>query len=165
MAQYKYATQMEGEFAQAVGRDLSISAKHGVEVCRFIRGKNIQKAKQLLAEVIAGKKPIPYFRYHKDLGHKKGMAAGRFPKKTCEAVLSILESAEANAQFKGLNTSRLEIAHICAQKAARPLHFGRHRGRQMKRAHIEVVLEEGVKEEKKGKESKAKATKTEGVKK
>ena len=149
MAQYNYSTKMEGEYAQAVGRDLSISTKHSVEVCRFIRGRNVQNAKKLLEEVIGMKRAVPYKRFNRDLGHKKGMAAGRFPVSTCKEILKILESAESNAQFKGFNTSRLRITHVNAQKASRPMHAGRHRGREMKRTHIEIVLKEGAQAEKK----------------
>lgn len=150
MSKHQYAAQIEG--ARAVGRDLPISMKHSVEICSFIRGKNIQLAKQLLEEVIALKRAVPYMRFNQDLGHKKGMASGRFPQKTAKEILKVLESVEINAQFKGMNTSRLRIAHIVTHFASRPLHSGRHRGRKMKRTHVEVIVQEyNVKEQKKDK--------------
>lgn len=140
MSKHKYSSKIEG--ARAVGRDLPISTKHSVEVCSFIRGKPLARAKEELLQVTKLKKAVSYKRYNSDLGHKKGMAAGRFPQKTAQHILNILESAEVNAQFKGMNTSSLSVAHSCAHKAAAPLHGGRHRGRKMKRSHVEIILNE-----------------------
>lgn len=143
---YKYVLKTEKEkTAQATGLSLNISMKQGVEICNFIRGKTLDKAKKLLNEVAEEKRPVPFKRFNKDVGHKKGMAAGRYPKKASLQILSIIENAEANAQFKGLNTANLIVKHILAQNASRPFHFGRKRRRKMKRAHIEVILEEAVK--------------------
>src|SRR3989344_9004900 len=140
-----YTSTMDG--AKALGKDLPISFKHSVEVCGFIRGKKLAIAKQHLKEVIDLKRPVPYKRFNQDLGHKKGMMSGRYPVKTTEEILKLVESAEKNAQFKGMNVEKLAIAHIAAHKASRPAHGGRHRGRSMKRAHIEIVLQEMVQKE------------------
>jgi len=145
-----YTTEMEG--ARALGRDLPISFKHSLEVCGFIRGKKLTLAKKHLKEVIELKRAVPYKRFNQDLGHKHGMMSGRFPVKTTEFILKLVESAEKNAQFKGMNVEKLAVVHIAAHKASRPSHGGRHRGRSMKRAHIEIILQERqdkVKEQKK----------------
>ncbi len=146
---------MEG--AKAVGRDLPISTKNSVEVCRFIKGRNVQVAKSMLLDVITLKRAVPYKRYTMDVGHKSGMASGRYPKKTSRGILQVLESAEFNAQFKGMNTARLYVTHIAAQKASTPMHGGRKRGQSTKRTHIEVVLQEKVEAEKKVKKDSAKS--------
>src|SRR3989344_5020976 len=135
-----YTTEMEG--ARALGKDLPISFKHSLEVCGFIRGKKLTLAKQHLKEVIDMKRPVPYKRFNQDLGHKNGMMSGRYPVKTTECILKLVESAEKNAQFKGMSVDKLAIVHIAAHKASRPGHGGRHRGRSMKRAHVEVILQE-----------------------
>jgi len=140
MAKHKYTTSMNG--AKAVGRDLPISIKTSVEVCRFIKGKNVILAKNMLRDVIALKRAVPYRRYVLDIGHRKGMATGRFPKKTSKEILGVLESAETNAQFKGMNGSRLFVAHIAAHKASSPMRGGRKRGQSAKRAHVEIILQE-----------------------
>ena len=137
-----YSTEIEG--AKALGRDLPISFKHSVEVCRFVKGKNVHLAKQQLKEVIELKRAVPYRRFNQDLGHKRGMMSGRYPVKTTQYILKLIESAEKNAQFKGMNTEKLTIIHIAAHKASRPAHGGRHRGRAMKRAHIELIVQEIV---------------------
>jgi large subunit ribosomal protein L22 len=151
MGKHNYTTHMDG--ARAVGRDLPISTKHSVEVCRCIRGKSIKRAKKILQDVIMLKSPIPYRRYNRDVGHKAGMASGRFPKKTSQEILKIVESAEVNAQFKGMDTSELVVAHSVAHKASRPFHAGRQRGRYMKRTHIEIVVREMKKKDDKQKDS------------
>ena len=138
---------MEG--ARAIGRDLPISMKHSVEVCRFIRGKKVALAKKMLHEVIVKERAVPYLKFNLDLGHKRGMAAGRYPVRTAEEILKIVESAEKNAQFKGMNAGKLVVAHISAHKASEPFHGGRHRGRTMKRAHVEIVVQERQEEIKK----------------
>lgn len=140
MTTYRYTTQLQG--ARAVGIGLPISVKHSVEVCAFIRGKELQLAKRLLQEVIAQRRAVPYRRYTFDLGHKAGMSSGRYPVSTCKEILRLLESAEANAQFKGMNTAHLTVVHVLAHKASEPHHAGRHRGRRMKRAHVEMLLAE-----------------------
>lgn len=153
MTNYKYSTQAAANEARAVGISLPVSYKQSYEVSKFIRGKPLALAKKLLEEVIALKRAVPMTRFNKDTGHKHGMAAGRFPVKTCAQILMLLKSAEANAQFKGLSTANLVVRHIAAQKGPTSWRYGRHRRRQAKRAHVEVVLGE-VKEGKKAEVSK-----------
>ncbi|MFA5142402.1 MAG: 50S ribosomal protein L22 [Candidatus Woesearchaeota archaeon] len=143
MADYNYSTQINGEkTARAVGRDLGISTKFSIEICRLIRYKNLKKAKALLELTLDMKRAIPFKRAVFDLGHKPGMAAGRFPLKACEGILEILNSVEKNAAFKNLDVNNLKIVHINAQKASRPYHPGRQSGTKHKRSHIEIVVAE-----------------------
>jgi len=132
----------------ATGVGLPISRKQSINICSAIRGMKLMKAKQLLADVVALKKPIAYKRYNKSVAHRKGpMAAGRFPSKACKHILEIVNSAEANAQYKGLSTGNLVIKFAEAHKGPGVTRYGR-RQTQAKRTHIEIVLEE-VKERKK----------------
>ena len=150
-----YATKKfnKEHMARAMGRGLPISLKKTAEACKFIRGKSVNEAKGILKEVSEKKMAIPFKRFNKDMGHKKKIGSGRFPIKVSNELIKLLETAEANAQFKGLNTSNLTIAHICAHKGGKSWHFGRKRRRQMKRTNIEVIVEEKAKKELK-KESK-----------
>jgi len=142
-----YSAKIEGEVAKVLGKDLSISMKHSSEICRWLRKKKLSKAKILLNKVLKKEMAVPYKRYHWNLGHKKGInGPGRYPIKACKAILGLLESAETNAQFKGMNTGNLIIVHINAHKASSPWHFGRQRRRKMKRAHVELIVKEGAKE-------------------
>lgn len=139
---YKYSTEIKENCAKAVGVSLPISLKQSVMICSFIRGKSVGAVKKYLAEVIKKKKAVPFTRFNQDMGHKRGMAAGRFPVSAGRHILSIIESAESNAQFRGLNTSDLVLVHASAQKGPCTWRFGRHRGRKAKRAHIEIVVQE-----------------------
>jgi large subunit ribosomal protein L22 len=164
MAKHKYAAKFSKEnTAMVVGRTLPISTKQSIEICNFIRNKNVQKAKALLNDVLIKKIAVPFKRFTA-VGHKRGkMAAGRYPQKSTKEILRLLESAEANAQFKGLGTADLMIIHICAHKASSPWHYGRQRRRKMKRTTIEVVVKEKVetkKEEKPKVEEKKPGTQT-----
>ncbi|HLD42869.1 MAG TPA: 50S ribosomal protein L22 [Candidatus Nanoarchaeia archaeon] len=138
----KYAFQQwdKETMARAQIRDAPISAKQGIEVSRSIRHKTVPRSRDLLARVIAGKTPVRITRFNKGIGHKPGIGPGRFPKKAAGFFLELLGMAEANAQFKGLDASKLAVRHICVNKASRPFRFGRQRRRRAKRSHIEIVI-------------------------
>ncbi len=137
--------------ATAMG-ELPISTKQSVEICNLLRGKTSDKGKKILELVIDKKYPVPYRRYMHGVGHKSGkMASGRYPKKASSHILTILKSAESNAQNKGLSAP-FKIKELIANQATRSWHFGRHRRRKTKRTHIKIVLEEV----KKSKENKSK---------
>ncbi|MEK6822449.1 MAG: 50S ribosomal protein L22 [Nanoarchaeota archaeon] len=155
MTEYGYGYKAGQNEAKAVGVGLPISYKHGSEVARFIRGMKVSRAKTVLDNVMRFKEAVPYTRYFEEIAHQKNVGPGRFPIKTCKNILAILESAEANAQFKGLNTGNLIIKHIAAQGGGKVHHYGRN-GRKAKRAHIEIVLAESAQT--------AKPTKKEGSK-
>lgn len=152
----KYSFQnLEGNYAKAYGRDLSISTKKSVEICNNIRGKPLKKAEQILEKAISLERPIVMKRYIKDSAHKKGIATGKYPVKAASAILKILKNAESNAQNKGLNAKDLVVYHAVAHKASTPWRYGRQRRRKMKRSHIEIVLlEKKVKQTKKPEEKK-----------
>lgn len=132
----------EESLAKVYGRNLPISTKHSVEICSFIRGKNLQKAKNLLQKVIEKKLAIPFKRFNKNIGHKRGIASGRYPQKAVSYIIKLLNSVEANAQNKGLDANSLFIEKIVANTASVPWHSGRKRKRKMKRTHIEIIVKE-----------------------
>jgi len=166
MAKYNYSVKKveEENIAKAVGRALPISTKQSIEICAFIRKLPLEKAKKRLTDAINKTAAVPFKRFNDDMGHKKGkVAAGRYPEKACTEILKLLAAVEANAQFKGLNTSNLIISHICAHKAARPWHYGRQRRRKAKRTNVEIFVKEGA-EKKKKETKKAEAPKKEDEK-
>lgn len=148
MVHYRYAFQGydKEHMVKAVSHALPISTKASVEICSALRFRSLSFAKRLLQDVAVLKRAVPYKRFRRDVGHKPGMASGRYPQKASSAILIVLKSAEANAQMKGMHTSHLNVVHICAHRAYRPLRVG---GRQSKRTHIEVVLQEKAQEKKK----------------
>ena len=140
----KYATAYdEKRMARALGIALPISMKKTVELCDFIRGKELPKALSLLEGVLDERVAIPFRRYAKGgTGHKPGIGPGRYPKKACLEVIKLLKQAEANARNKGLDATALVVNSILAKKGAQAWHFGRQRRRRMKRTHVEVVVTE-----------------------
>ena len=151
MKGYTFRNYNQEHMAKAVGMALPVSFKQSVEICRFIKNKNISDAKEMLQSVVKGKIAVPFKKFDFDLGHKKKIGPGRYPKKASEEFTRLIENVEANAQFKGLNTSNLVVAHISAHKAGKAWHYGRHSRRRMKRTNIEIVVQEKKesKEEKK----------------
>ena len=138
------------ETTKVNGKDLSISTKKAIEICSFIRGMTIQRAKVVLGEAIKIKQPIPFKRFTDGAGHRKGkMAGGKYPVKACTEILKLIASVESNAAYKGMNKDKLILKHIKADKASQPLHSGRRRGIVMKRTHVEIVVEEGIIEKEK----------------
>lgn len=138
--------------ATAKGQNLSISTKHCIEICSWLRYRTTVQAKRLLDEVMRKKQAVPFKRFKRNIGHKPGMAAGRYPLKATQAVLQLINAVEANAQFKGLSTGQLKIVKILANRAAVPFTGGR-RFRKTKRTHLEITVREKKEQkvEKKGK--------------
>ncbi|MAG47792.1 50S ribosomal protein L22 [archaeon] len=137
------------ESAKLHVKNLPISTKNSVEICKFIRNLELNKAKTILSNVVQKKQAVPYFRYRKDTPHKPGLAAARFPVNASQHILKSLESVEQNALKSGMSTN-LIISHISASKGAVQWHYGRQRRRKNKATSIRIILNE-IKETKKEK--------------
>ena len=161
---YKYAFKSDKEnVVKVVGRDMGISTRHAIEICSYIKGKQMKSARALLEKVVRKEVAVPFKRFTEGAGHKKGMSSAKYPLKASLQFLELMKALEANAQNKGLS-SELKIIHACAQKAAEPFHYGRKRRIRMKRTHVEIAAEEsevkkeikrGTKKEEKKVEQKA----------
>jgi len=136
---------------KSAGRELRISHKAAREVCKAIKDMTLDQAKTYLNKVILKKQPVPFRRYKKKLGHRhgveKGFFAARYPVKAAQKILRILEGAEANAEFKGLDPERLHIIHAAAYpgmklKRFTPRAFGRSSPKIQTLTHVELVLEQ-----------------------
>ena len=133
-----------------MARSLKVSPKHCVEICSAIRGMDVAKAKAYLNDVIEMKKAVPFKRHNRDVGHRKGMkgwAAGRYPVKASKAILTVIENAEANAEYKGMDVENLKIEHISSHRGmvirgAKPRAFGRVTPFNTPTTHIQIVLVE-----------------------
>lgn len=149
---YSFQGYEREKMARVIGKDLPISTKQCIEICSFIKGRNLQEAKDLLEEVLKMKKPVPFKRFTEGAGHKKGrMAGGKYPLKASAEIIELLNSLEANAMQKGLNTSALVIRHACANRASKTPRYGRIRGITAKRTHVEFVAVEAEEADKKNK--------------
>nr|AJS13257.1 ribosomal protein L22(archaeal)/L17eukaryotic/archaeal [uncultured archaeon] len=133
--------------ARAMARELLIPTKKTFELCRAIRGMNVEKAKEYLENVIALKQPVPFKTFNRWVGHKKGIGPGRYPVKSARAVLRLLESAQENAEYKGLTSDEMRIKVIAAHKGSpNKANMPRAHGTSTRWYHetvnIELVLEE-----------------------
>ena len=90
-----------------------------MEIARFIRNKKTGEVVSYLEEVIAEKKAIPFRRFNRKVAHKRGLSgwdAGRYPRKASKAYLRLIHSVTKNAEYLGLDTERLEIIHVAANR-------------------------------------------------
>lgn len=132
--------------ARARGVDLPISRKKSMELCRELRGMELQEAKDYLEEVMAMTRAVPIKRYTTGAGHKKGMGPGKYPVKVAKYILKVLENAESNAEYIGLDTDTLYIKSIAAHpgrvyKGYMPRAHGRWTPWDEKTTNIEIILE------------------------
>ncbi len=147
---YSYVAYNPTLQVRASLREVDVSPKAAREVCEAIKGLNLDKARALLQDVISFKKAIPYRRYKKKVPHRRQLNsfyAGRFPVKAAKLVLKLLDNLEANADFKGLDVTRLKIIHAAAYPGRKikkyfPRAFGRSSSNFKVLVHIEVVGEE-----------------------
>jgi len=135
---------------RASGRELRVSHKAAREVCKTIKGMKLDEAKDFLQQVVLKKKPVPFRRFRKKAAHRRGLQrayAGRYPVKAARKVLEVLEGAEANAEYKGLDLENLRIIHASAypgMKIKRFIQraFGRATPRFETLTHVELILEQ-----------------------
>jgi large subunit ribosomal protein L22 len=133
--------------AKAIGRELPISPKHAIIICRHLRGWSLERAKDFLAEVIEQKAAVPDRRYGNS-GHRRGkLGPGRYPEKAAQLILKVLEGAEANAEYKGLVIDDMVITHMAAHRGrAWEGRFPRARGRATPKiretVNVEVIIRE-----------------------
>jgi len=132
----------KAHYAIVTAMNLPISNKFSVEIGNFIRNKELKKAKELLNRVIKQNIAVPFTRFNRDLGHKPGIAAGRYPIKASTEILKLLDALEANAEYKGLDVNNLVISEFIANKGNKMWHYGRKRRRAMKRCHLTIKAEE-----------------------
>lgn len=145
---YTYQNWKPETMARVYGRDIPISTKQSVEICKFIKGKSIERAKKELHDVLSHKMAVPFTRFNWNIGHKPGIGPGAYPENASAAILTLLESVEANAVNKNLDAGSLVIVHAAAQFASRPWRYGRQMRRKAKRSHVEIVVAVSAKQEK-----------------
>ena len=135
---------------KASGRELRVSHKDAREICKTIKGMKLEKAKVFLQEVISKRKPVPFRRYKKKVGHRRGVQkafSGRYPIKASKKIFDVSVNAEVNAEYNGLDLERLRIIHAAAYPGMKirryiPRAFGRATPYFNTLCHVELVLEE-----------------------
>lgn len=113
---YALKPKDESRVAKAIGKDLDVSFKKAVVVCDALRGMDLDDAITLLEGVVALEKPIPFKKYLKGVSQVSGVGIAKYPKKVATEILKVLKNVQTNADYKGLDTEKLEIIHIQANK-------------------------------------------------
>ena len=145
MKRYSFQRYDEKTMARAKGISLPISHKQAREICHHLKNRRVDDAKKMLERVFDMTQAIPFKRFNMNVGHKPGISAGRYPQNASKEILKLIESAEKNANNKGMNN--LFITHMNAHIAAPGQRGGRTPG-QAKRAHVEIVVEQKAEERK-----------------
>ena len=150
---YSYRVKNEGKAAKAMQWDIPVHPKVMAEVARAVKGMKLLEAEEYLRRVIELKEPVPFWRAHKKVAHKRGLAdrwgwpIGKYPVKAAKYLLKVLENAANNAENKNLDVERLYIVHVGVHKGitlkrAYPRAFGRADIRRKVHSHVEVIVEE-----------------------
>jgi len=133
--------------SRAIGKEIPVSPKFSREICRMIKGKQVNIALKMLEEVTELTRPVPIRRYNMGVAHKKGVGPGRFPVKAAKAISKVIESAKQNAEYKGLDADNMRVKLVATHLGRTiPGHMPRAYGRStpwnQQTVNIEVILEE-----------------------
>jgi large subunit ribosomal protein L22 len=147
MRGYTYRDEAGVNVARARGVEVPISPKKTYEVLNAIRGLPVARARTVLEETAALRRPIRFRRYNQETAHKRGIGPGRFPEKVAREVLKILKNAEENAEYEGMDADRLFVKVAASargkiRKANMPRAHGRATSWHEQTTHIEIVLGE-----------------------
>ena len=117
-------------------KSVPVSTKYAINICRFIKNKEIDKAIEDLEKVISMKKAVPMRGEHAHKKSVKGLAsgAGRYPINASKYFIVVLKSLRGNAINHNLELPK--ISEAMANKASEP--FGRFGRWARKRTHITI---------------------------
>ena len=166
MVKYSREPAIPTKAAKSKANDMRIHFKNTYEVADAIRGMQLEKAQQYLQVVIDHKRCIPFRRYSDHAGRTAQAnlthtTQGRWPKKSCEHLLDLLENAKANAEAKGLEIKKTYITHIQVNRAPKGRRrsfkaHGRIKDWCSSNCHVELFVTEKEENVKKPEEKKAK---------
>ncbi len=149
---YQAKVGKESKTAKAVITNANISLKYATEASNQLRGMYVNKAIAWLTRIMNKEEYLPLKRYHKKVAHRKGEAksgekAGRYPQKVTKTLIELLESAKNNADFKGLDSEKLNIIHMFASPGlGRYSHQSKGKiggkARRTNATHVEVIVSE-----------------------
>jgi large subunit ribosomal protein L22 len=154
MATYYSTVSDPATTARAYGRDLDCSPKSGRNVARAIKGMPVDRAKEFLQSVARLEAPVPFKVRVRKIHHRRGtgFGPGKWPVGVVTRFLKVLESAEANAEYKGLDKERLVITHATAYQgtvthAMTPRAQGRSTPHYNRKCNFEVIVSQAGEEE------------------
>ena len=113
------------------GYSLRISPKYSKYVCKMITNKTIEKAKELLENVIKRKQPVKMTGLEVPHQKGKGIAGAKFPVSTSKEILLLVKQLESNCIVNQIENPIIKIA--MPNKASSPKKKG---GRTSKRTHV-----------------------------
>lgn len=133
--------------SKALAKEIPVSPKHCREICKELRGMKVEEAKRYLKGVIEKKIPVPYTRYKMWLNPKPKVGPARYPVNAAKAILKAIESAQSNAEYKGLEADDMRVKVVSAhrgmvRKGYMPRAMGRSSEWNEQTTNIEVILEE-----------------------
>ena len=119
---YSRLPQAGNKAAKTSARDLRIHYKNTYETAKAVKGMTIAKAKAYLKDVLAQRRCIPFTRYYGGIGRtgqakEFGRTLGRWPQKSVNVVLGLLQNLESNANSK--NLKNLVVNHVQVNRAAK----------------------------------------------
>eukprot|EP01130_Rhizamoeba_saxonica_P000217 TRINITY_DN10207_c0_g1_i1.p1 TRINITY_DN10207_c0_g1~~TRINITY_DN10207_c0_g1_i1.p1 ORF type:complete len:175 (-),score=35.95 TRINITY_DN10207_c0_g1_i1:55-579(-) len=153
-ARYSKTPENPTKSVHAKGSHLRVHFKNTRETAMAIKGMTLPKAQKFLQDVLEHKQAVPFRRFNggpsrKAQGkqHKKVGSMCRFPKKSCEFLLNLLENAESNAEYQNLDPELLQVVHIQVNRAPKMRRrtyraHGRINPFMCSPSHIELILTE-----------------------
>lgn len=119
---------------------IPVSTKYSVNVGRWIRGDNVDKAIAKLEKVMKKKLPVPCPTYNDKIPHKPGIGPGRYPIKVAEYVIKTIELVKSNAKVKGLDVTKLIINDFIPNMAWSKNNRSKYKRGRMTNLKIGVVV-------------------------
>jgi len=150
----KYSKKIDNttKTVKARGNDLRVHFKNTRETAAAISRMPLRAAQRYLRAVLKHRRCIPFVRYQGGVGRTSqakefNRTQGRWPQKSVEYILNLLQNAQANAEAKQLNLNRLYISHIQVNKAPKMRRrtyraHGRINPYMSSPCHIELILTE-----------------------
>lgn len=147
MRGYTYTGTAGVKVARARAIELPISPKKTYEVLNAIRGLPVERARAVLEDAIALRRAIPFRRYNQETAHHTGVGPGRYAVKVAKSILRVLENAEGNAEYEGLDADRLFVQVAASARgkirvASMPRAHGHATAWNEQTTNVEIVLAE-----------------------
>ena len=147
MRGYTYRDEPGVTVARARGIEMPISPKKTYEVLNAIRGLPVARARAVLEAAAEERRAIPFRRYNQETAHHRGTGPGRYATKVVRHVLQVLQNAEENAEYEGLDADRLFVKVAASargqiREGMMPRAHGRSTQWNEQTTNVEIVLAE-----------------------
>lgn len=113
---------------------------------RYLAYIELNRAKRYLKEIIELKRAVPFFRYNRDIPHRKNIdeyfkiKQGRYPVKPAKVILKYLEVLEKNAKNLNLDPNKIVLLPSIIEKGARLPYRLNRIGRRISGKRINVRI-------------------------